>query len=208
MSNCTIRESLVVKNATWSGCGFPEPNQDTSIIVVTAVVLSLQTIVFGLRMLCRAVRIAPWGWDDTTIVVAFVSACSSSTPGCFQPYETDMISPTSRFSPLALQPPRSSRGMPALAETYGHFSRTRLRGSWRFSTSLSQYTLAFSPSSRSPSVSCTCGSSRALDFAWSSGLHKLSTLPCLSPFRSSMVSNVDLSVSSGRAGMARKRGSA
>lgn len=63
-----------VENISRAQCGIPETNHDASVIAQTLVHFFLQTIFFGLRMLCRAVRIAPWGWDDTTIVIAYVSA--------------------------------------------------------------------------------------------------------------------------------------
>ncbi|KAJ4414490.1 hypothetical protein N0V82_007887 [Gnomoniopsis sp. IMI 355080] len=67
---------LTIKNGTASSCGQPEPTKDETLLIVTAFVISLQTIFFALRMLCRAVRIAPWGWDDTSIVVAFALTTS------------------------------------------------------------------------------------------------------------------------------------
>ncbi|KAJ4393561.1 hypothetical protein N0V93_002773 [Gnomoniopsis smithogilvyi] len=76
LSNCTIREVLAVKNGTSLHCGLPEANEVYTFTVITGVIISLQTVFFVLRMLCRAVRIAPWGWDDTTIVVAFIFTTS------------------------------------------------------------------------------------------------------------------------------------
>lgn len=71
-SSCTIRDQLRVMNGTASNCGRREPDPKNSLIAITVVLIALQTIFFVLRMLCRIVRIAPWGWDDTTIVMAFV----------------------------------------------------------------------------------------------------------------------------------------
>lgn len=95
-SNCTIRQSLVVKNYTASNCGLPEPNHDATLVAITVVLITLQTIFFALRMLCRAVRIAPWGWDDTTIVLAFVS--------CFGGSPLDSQLPGLTLSPRPLDP--------------------------------------------------------------------------------------------------------
>lgn len=75
-STCTIREQLKVMNGTANNCGLPEPDPKNSLIAITVVLIALQTIFFVLRMFCRWVRIAPWGWDDTTIVIAFVGQAS------------------------------------------------------------------------------------------------------------------------------------
>lgn len=80
VENCTVREMLSIKNGTASNCGQPEPTQDETLLIVTILVITLQTIFFVLRMLCRAVRIAPWGADDTSIVIAFVSHFVGRTP--------------------------------------------------------------------------------------------------------------------------------
>ncbi|CAN8098244.1 unnamed protein product [Discula destructiva] len=73
LSNCTVKEGLVIKNATWSGCGFPEQDQSNTILAFTVVLFVLQLLFFGARMLARVVKLAPWGWDDTTITIAFVT---------------------------------------------------------------------------------------------------------------------------------------
>lgn len=67
---------IVVKNATSNACGLPEPNQDATLLALEVVLFGLQTMFFILRMLNRAVRMAPWGMDDTTITIAFVSPFS------------------------------------------------------------------------------------------------------------------------------------
>lgn len=72
LASCDVRQALAVKNATWSGCGFPTHNADASMIGANVVCIVLIVTFFGLRMLSRAVKIAPWGWDDTTITIAFV----------------------------------------------------------------------------------------------------------------------------------------
>lgn len=73
LSNCQVTEALIVKNATWSGCGFPVHNRDSSLTATIIVLSVIPSLLFILRMLSRAVKIAPWGWDDSTIVVAYVS---------------------------------------------------------------------------------------------------------------------------------------
>lgn len=62
----------MVKNVSWTGCGYPEINNDRSVLIINMTVFSLQTLFVGLRMLCRLVRIAPWGMDDATIAIAYV----------------------------------------------------------------------------------------------------------------------------------------
>lgn len=64
--------NTVVKNATTHACGLPEPNQDATLLALYVVLFGFQTVFFVLRMLNRAVRMAPWGLDDTTIVIPFV----------------------------------------------------------------------------------------------------------------------------------------
>lgn len=62
----------VAKNASWTSCGLPTSNHDRFIFIFNWTIFSVQTVVFALRMLCRLVRIAPWGVDDLTIVFAYV----------------------------------------------------------------------------------------------------------------------------------------
>ncbi|KAG7053176.1 cfem domain-containing protein [Colletotrichum scovillei] len=54
-STCTIQESLIVTNATWSNCGFPYSDQTSNIHLISGVIAKLSA----------------WGADDTVIIVAF-----------------------------------------------------------------------------------------------------------------------------------------
>lgn len=76
LNSCDVPDALLVKNATWSGCGFPEPNRDSSLRAAVIVITAVTSIFFILRILSRVVKIAQWGWDDTTCTFAFVSPFS------------------------------------------------------------------------------------------------------------------------------------
>ncbi|KAJ0104205.1 CFEM domain-containing protein [Diaporthe amygdali] len=68
--NCTIRESLTIKNITATTCGLPVRNQTVTINVLRYVLFLLGLFFFAMRLASRAMRLAPWGHDDTTIVIS------------------------------------------------------------------------------------------------------------------------------------------
>lgn len=62
-------------NITWTACGFPDHDEYTKTMPVrTNLFVFLPTLSFVLRMVVKGARLSSWGADDTTIVVAYVSA--------------------------------------------------------------------------------------------------------------------------------------
>lgn len=102
LSNCTIRETLgmhpargkprgqerrtkahsyaVITNFTAANCGFQEANQDFTFVLINILIFGVGSIFFWLRILSRVVGVAQWGWDDTTIAIAYVGHWSSPGP--------------------------------------------------------------------------------------------------------------------------------
>lgn len=73
-----------MKNFTSVLCNDPVRDESVSLIGLQAFLCVIQTVAFALRMLCRALGFSPWGHDDTTIVISFVS--SPSDPAQFRYY--------------------------------------------------------------------------------------------------------------------------
>lgn len=74
MGNCTVKEQLTTQKVTSLGCGVTFDDTTGRLKLLHYLLFVLQTIFFILRMISRAVRLAPWGLDDTTIVISW--ACS------------------------------------------------------------------------------------------------------------------------------------
>ncbi|KAK1998617.1 CFEM domain-containing protein [Colletotrichum falcatum] len=70
-ANCTVKESLIVKNQTDSGCGLYPAEPSNVILYVRAFTLIFPTLPLLMRIANKWMKISPWGWDDTTIVVAY-----------------------------------------------------------------------------------------------------------------------------------------
>ncbi|KAK7458393.1 integral membrane protein [Colletotrichum acutatum] len=70
-SACTIQESLVVTDATWSNCGFPYSDQTSNIHLISGVVTAIGVIFILMRMATKIAKLSAWGADDTVILVAF-----------------------------------------------------------------------------------------------------------------------------------------
>lgn len=64
---------VALKNLTSVLCDDPGTDNSSFLIGLQTFLLVIVVVAFALRMVCRALRIAPWGHDDSTIVVAFVS---------------------------------------------------------------------------------------------------------------------------------------
>ncbi|KAI7788579.1 CFEM domain-containing protein [Diaporthe eres] len=56
------------------GCGVPVTDSSGSLKLLHALLFVAHSIFFFLRMTTRALRLVPWGLDDTTIVIAWVLA--------------------------------------------------------------------------------------------------------------------------------------
>lgn len=63
----------VIKNYTVNTCENPTAPRLRSISVAFLVLFGVQTVFFALRMLTRVLKLSKWGWDDATIIVAFLA---------------------------------------------------------------------------------------------------------------------------------------
>ena len=66
------------------GCGVPVTDTSGSLKLLHALLFAAHSIFFLLRMTTRALRLVPWGLDDTTIVIAWV--CQTDVYDCQQAY--------------------------------------------------------------------------------------------------------------------------
>ncbi|CCF38132.1 integral membrane protein [Colletotrichum higginsianum] len=71
-SLCTIEETLVATNGTWSRCGFAYTDDMTKIRWVSGVVTVCASIFMVMRLTTKVAKLSTWGADDTVAVVAFV----------------------------------------------------------------------------------------------------------------------------------------
>lgn len=62
-----------VKNVTSTTCGLPVMNETITINVLRYFLFFVGLLFFAMRLASRALRLAPWGHDDTTIVMSGVS---------------------------------------------------------------------------------------------------------------------------------------
>lgn len=74
LRSCTVKEQLTTQRVTSLGCGVTYDDTSGSLLLLHYLCFASQTICFILRMVSRAARLAPWGLDDTTIVISW--ACS------------------------------------------------------------------------------------------------------------------------------------
>ncbi|OBR14518.1 Integral membrane protein [Colletotrichum higginsianum IMI 349063] len=81
-SLCTIEETLVATNGTWSRCGFAYTDDMTKIRWVSGVVTVCASIFMVMRLTTKVAKLSTWGADDTVAVVAFVGRASCSVAQC------------------------------------------------------------------------------------------------------------------------------
>ncbi|KAK1962541.1 CFEM domain-containing protein [Colletotrichum sublineola] len=82
-ANCTVKEMLVAKNYTSTLCNDPVAKKDNVIPSIQMALFMFTTLVIITRIGHKCMRISPWGWDDTTIMIAYVLlalSCSLSIP--------------------------------------------------------------------------------------------------------------------------------
>lgn len=58
-------------NFTVTQCEPPEHSASSSVPVALIVLFSLETMFLILRIICRTLKLAAWGWDDLFIIAAF-----------------------------------------------------------------------------------------------------------------------------------------
>ncbi|UQC77188.1 CFEM domain-containing protein [Colletotrichum lupini] len=71
-ANCTVMEMLAARNSSLAACGDAPAQQDTVMAWFRAVLFALPTFFIIVRMVNKFLKLSPWGWDDTTIVIAYV----------------------------------------------------------------------------------------------------------------------------------------
>ncbi|KDN62944.1 putative CFEM domain-containing protein [Colletotrichum sublineola] len=78
-ANCTVKEMLVAKNYTSTLCNDPVAKKDNVIPSIQMALFMFTTLVIITRIGHKCMRISPWGWDDTTIMIAYL-AFAALTP--------------------------------------------------------------------------------------------------------------------------------
>ncbi|KAE9582100.1 Satratoxin biosynthesis SC1 cluster protein 4 [Colletotrichum fructicola] len=71
MANCTVKEMLVAQNQSLAACGVPPAQQDTVMQWFRALLFGLPTFFIIVRITNKYMKLSPWGWDDTTCLVAY-----------------------------------------------------------------------------------------------------------------------------------------
>ncbi|EFQ29636.1 CFEM domain-containing protein [Colletotrichum graminicola] len=73
IANCTIKQQLVTKNQTLAACGKLSVDQtDTTLKVLRVTLFILPTFFIGVRLTGKLMKLSTWGWDDITILAAYV----------------------------------------------------------------------------------------------------------------------------------------
>ncbi|KAK1689924.1 CFEM domain-containing protein [Colletotrichum godetiae] len=70
-ANCTVMEMLAARNQSLAACGVPVTQQDTVMAWFRALLFALPTFFIIVRMVNKCIKLSSWGWDDTTIVIAY-----------------------------------------------------------------------------------------------------------------------------------------
>ncbi|KAK2060253.1 hypothetical protein LY76DRAFT_615185 [Colletotrichum caudatum] len=85
LASCTVKESLIIRNWTESACEWSSAGSSADpgklIRQVRAFTLVFPTIPLIMRIANKWMRISPWGWDDTTIVLTNVSVAQKAGSG-------------------------------------------------------------------------------------------------------------------------------
>ncbi|KAK1991844.1 CFEM domain-containing protein [Colletotrichum falcatum] len=82
VANCTAEDALIAKNRTDTLCALPETEHDIDIACVQVALFIFTALLIITRIAHKCMKISPWGWDDTTIMLAFV-AFAAFTPAGF-----------------------------------------------------------------------------------------------------------------------------
>ncbi|KAF6831947.1 CFEM domain-containing protein [Colletotrichum plurivorum] len=72
MANCTVKEMLVAQNQSLAACDVPIKQHDTIMAWFRALLFGLPTFFIVARVANKYMKLSPWGWDDTTIVIAYL----------------------------------------------------------------------------------------------------------------------------------------
>ncbi|KAK1574400.1 CFEM domain-containing protein [Colletotrichum navitas] len=73
MGNCTVKQQLVTKNQTMAACGKISVTQtDSTLKWLRVTLFILPTFFIGVRLTSKILKLSTWGWDDVTIMFAYV----------------------------------------------------------------------------------------------------------------------------------------
>lgn len=64
----------VMKNFTVNHCEQPDNHAPSSISLAFLILFGFETVFFLLRILCRALKLSTWGWDDLFITIAYAGS--------------------------------------------------------------------------------------------------------------------------------------
>ncbi|KAK2038232.1 CFEM domain-containing protein [Colletotrichum somersetense] len=82
IANCTVMDMLAAKNRTDALCGVPEVQHENPIACIQVALFTFTTLLIITRIAHKCMRISPWGWDDTTIMVSY-AAFAVFTPNAY-----------------------------------------------------------------------------------------------------------------------------
>ncbi|KAJ0161153.1 hypothetical protein CTA2_6679 [Colletotrichum tanaceti] len=69
---CSVEQALLTKNRTWQDCGFNYHDESATISWVPIFLFGVVSIFFVGRLATKWMGLSTWGWDDWTIVFAYV----------------------------------------------------------------------------------------------------------------------------------------
>ncbi|KAK1992860.1 CFEM domain-containing protein [Colletotrichum falcatum] len=72
LQNCTVKEALVAQNQSLAACHVPVTELNNFERWFPAVLSALPTLFMIFRLANKWLRISPWGWDDASIIAAYL----------------------------------------------------------------------------------------------------------------------------------------
>ncbi|OLN86986.1 hypothetical protein CCHL11_04603, partial [Colletotrichum chlorophyti] len=69
---CSVQQALLTKNETWADCGFQYHDETFALSWVPSFLFGIMTLFIVMRMTTKWMRMSTWGWDDWTIIFAYV----------------------------------------------------------------------------------------------------------------------------------------
>ncbi|KAK2035205.1 CFEM domain-containing protein [Colletotrichum zoysiae] len=75
-AKCTVKEILVAQNQSMTACGVAPTQHDGVMQWFRGLLFCLPTLFIIIRVANKLMKISPWGWDDLTILIAYVHLAS------------------------------------------------------------------------------------------------------------------------------------